>query len=307
MHARGTAVCRLLIFSFIPRPETPITRPMNVVQYSTEPLLRVAQAFPATPRIMAELGRLLRSPDTDLKDLTLLLKTDSALAARLLRVANSAAFAPAEHIASIEEAAALIGFREIHRLVGAVAVDQFSQANLPLYGIPGRRLRENALSVALLMEELARAAKQDPQAAYTTGLFRGIGKLALEKLAAEAGNPAPFQPASHPDLVLWEKHTFGISANDATALILQQWKFPQEIAQAIAHHFAPARGSQPLAHLLNLAASMAEQAGHSLPGEQRYWLDPEKVYQESGLDADRCKRAAEHAAVAFARLTNAIG
>ena len=99
---------------------------MIEVRYSIENLLRVAQAFPATPRIMAELGRLLRNPNADLGDITAHLKHDTALAARLLRISNSAAFAPAEPVASIEDAAALIGLKEIHRLVGAVAIDQFS-------------------------------------------------------------------------------------------------------------------------------------------------------------------------------------
>lgn len=280
---------------------------MNVVQFSIEPLLRVAQAFPATPRIMVELGGLLRRPETDLGDVTRLLKADNALVARLLRVANSAAFSPSEHIASIEDAAALIGFREIHRLVGAVAVDQFSTANYPLYGIAGPRLRENALFVALLMEELAAVAHQDPHAAYTTGLLRSVGKLALEKLAAEAGTNAGFNPSAPTDLTVWEKHTFGITGNEATAAILRQWRFPSEISQAIAEHYLPPAGEQPLAWLLHLAASLAEPHGFGLPGEAHYWPDPEKALRETKVDVDRSRRAIERAKTSFERLSAAIG
>ncbi len=280
---------------------------MNVVQFSFEPLLRVAQAFPATPRIMAELGQLLRDPGANLKDVSVLLKSDSALAARLLRVANSAAVAPAAHVASIEDAAALIGFQEIHRLVGAVAVDQFSLANFPLYGIPGPRLRENALIVALLMEELAGRTPQDPSAAYTTGLFRSIGKLALEKLAAASGTATPFPADPNADLVTWEKHTFGITANDATAAILQQWRFPPDIVRAIARQFSPAGSELPLAHLLNLAASLADKSGHGLPGEQRYWLATEEGCRQSGVDPRHCQRAQDRALASFERLNRAVG
>lgn len=280
---------------------------MNVVQFSIEPLLRIAQAFPATPRIMIELGGLLRRPETDLADVTRLLKADHALAARLLRVANSAAFSPSDHIGSIEDAAALIGFREIHRLVGAVAIDQFSTANYPLYGIPGRRLRENALFVALVMEELARLAHHDPHAAYTTGLFRSVGKLALEKLAAESGTATPLNPAAPTDLIVWEKHAFGITGNEATAAILLQWRFPPEIPKAIAEHYLPASGEQPLAWLLHLAASLVDQHGYGLPGESRYWPDQEKALRETKVDADRSRRAADRAKLAFERLSAAVG
>ena len=279
---------------------------MNAVQYSFEPLLRVAQAFAATPRVMAELDQLLRNPNTDIADITALLKRDGPLSARLLRIANSAAFGQAEHVASIDGAAALIGFREIHRLVGAVAVDQFSQRNYPLYGFVGQRARENGLYIALLMEELAKPAKQDPQSAYTVGLFRSVGKLTLEKLAEEKGSVPPYKPDSGQDLVLWEKHSFGISANEATAAILRQWRFPNEISQAIASHYLPGETDEPLAQLLNLAAEIVARLGYGLPGESRYWLPQDEALGRVDIDDRQCERCRDRAAAAFERWSRAI-
>lgn len=283
-----------------------MSRPMNVVQFSIEPLLRVAQAFPATPRVMADLGQLLQDPSADMNDVVALLKRDSALAARMLRVANSAAFGATEHIASLEAAAALIGFKEIHRLVGAVAVDQFSHSSYPLYGFSGPHLRTHALFVALLMEELAAATGQDPHMAYTTGLFRCIGKLALEKLAAGDQSVAAFQPDGGMDLERWEKHSFGITANDATALILQQWRFPAEIGRSIGQHFAASTAPQPLPWLLNLAARSAEERGHGFPGEHRYWLEPSKVFDHCSLTPATFGSCMECATIAFQALTTAL-
>lgn len=279
---------------------------MNAVHFSAESLLRVAQAFPATPRIMAELGQLLRDPDADLDEIAAHLKHDSALAARLLRVANSAAFAQNQPVASMDDAAALIGFQEIHRLVGAVAVDQFSRCNYPLYGFSGLRFRENALLVGLLMEELANPADQDPHLAYSSGLFRSIGKLALEKLAAEGEPLAPFQINSDPDLALWEKHSFGTTANASTAIILQHWHFPPEIAQTIGDHFAPTGENRALPLLLNLAARIAEERGYGLQGEHRYWLEPQLIYSELGIEAEFSQRYVDRAFVTFDRLSRAF-
>jgi HD-like signal output (HDOD) protein len=224
----------------------------------------------------------------------------------LLRIANSAAFGQAEHVASIDDAAALIGFREIHRLVGAVAVDQFSQRNYPLYGFIGQRARENGLYIALLMEELAKPAKQDPQIAYTVGLFRSVGKLTLEKLAEEKGSVAPYKPDSGQDLVLWEKHSFGISANEATAAILRQWHFPNEISHAIASHYLPAQTDEPLAQLLNLASEIVTRLGYGLPGESRYWLSQDEALGRVGIDERQCERCRDRAATAFERWSRAV-
>lgn len=278
---------------------------MNVVEYSVEPLLRVAQAFGAVPRVMAELGRLLRDPKADLGEITVHLKRDSALAGRLLRVANSAAFAQSGRVGTVEQASALIGYAEIHRLVGAMAVDQFSQSSYPLYGFPGWRLRKNALFVALLMEELAGNSDVAPPVAYTVGLFRCFGRLALEKVAAEMDRAQGFRPDHDPDLVVWEKHTFGITGNDATAVILRHWQFPRTMGDAIAAHYS-VRSRQPLAPLLHLAAGMADDLDHGLPGEKRYWSNVDDAYRHCGLDpADRSTHI-DRTMAAFERLNRAI-
>lgn len=280
---------------------------MKVVQFSVESLLRVAQTFPATPRIMADLGQLLRDPNSDLDEITNFLKQDTALAARLLRIANSAAFAQSETVGSIEAAASLIGFQEIYRLVGAIAIDQFSSGTYPLYGFSGRRLRENALFVALVMEELANPADQDPHIAYAIGLFRSMGKLALEKLAAEGDSITPFQPDNDPDLVAWEKHSFEATANESTAVILQHWRFPQEIADVIEHHFSPVGRTDSMTHLLNISANIAEKSGYGLPGEKRYWVETDEVYRVTGIDPANSQRYLDRARKTFDRLSRVFG
>lgn len=269
-------------------------------------LVRVAQSFPATPRTMAQLGPLLRDPNTPLDEIAVHLKRDSTLAARLLRIANSAAFAQSEPVASIEDAAALIGLRDLHRLVGAVAVDHFSLRHYPLYGFTGPRLRDNALLVALLMEELAASARQDASAAYSAGLFRSIGKLALVKIADDYAPAAPFQPAGILPLVGWEKQTFGLASNQAAAAILREWHFPGEVTRAIEEHYDPAAHNDPLASLLNLAAQLADKLGHGLPGESSYWFDPAGLSGLSGLGPRRIERATERAVAAFDRINQAM-
>ena len=280
---------------------------MNEVRYGSLNLLRVAHSFPATPRIMVELGRLLRDPNAALKEVAVHLKQDSTLAARLLRIANSAAFAQSEPVASIEDAVALIGLRDVHRIVGAVAVDQFSLRNYPIYGFTGPRLRANALLVALLMEELALPAHEDVPTAYSAGLFRSLGKLALAKIADEEAPVTPFHPTDILRLVGWEKQTFGRTSNEATAVILQEWRFPSGVMQAIADHYSPDARSRRLVYLLNLAAHLADDLGHGLPGESVYWFDPAEFARTSGIEPLDIQHATERAVIAFDRINRAIG
>ncbi len=281
---------------------------MYEVRYGIVNLLRVANSFAATPRIMVALGWLLRDPQVELEDIANQLRQDTTLSARLLRIANSTAFAPGEPVSSIQDAAALIGLKDVHRLVGAVAVDQFSLRDYPLYGFTGPELRGNALLVALLMEELAVSAREDPAAAYSAGLFRSVGKLALAKLADETTPVAPFQPAdTFAPLESWEKHTFGTTSNGATAAILKEWHFPSGVTEAIADHYYPAAPHQPLAGLLNLAGRLADEMGHGLLGESRYWLPAAESARVTGIDPTQVQQAGERALIAFERVNRAMG
>src|SRR5580698_4533381 len=138
----------------VPPPQADI-EPMSIVSISPEALLQVANSFPATRRILIQLGILLKDPSVSLERVVAPLRQDPALAARLIRSANSAAYAQSEPVASVEAAASLIGFREIHRLVGLALLNEIGEEGLPSYGISSSRFRENSLFAALLMENLA--------------------------------------------------------------------------------------------------------------------------------------------------------
>ena len=81
----------------------------------------VVRRLPAAPRILAELAPHLQSLDFEIGEVTTVLRRDSSLTARLIDMANSVAYLGADAATSLEEAVARIGYRETHRLLGAVA------------------------------------------------------------------------------------------------------------------------------------------------------------------------------------------
>ena len=276
---------------------------METVSSTTERLLQIAQAFPSTPRILSEIGLLLKNPNVELDDIAQQLKRDPTLTARLIRLANSAAFAQEEPVASVEVAISLAGVLEVHRLVGIAMLKQFGDGGLPAYGIPSRRLRENTLFTALLMEELAKPAGEDPRTAYTIGLLRSIGKIGIDRLASEQAPGERYGAGPEPmALADWERGAFGITNNEAAATIMKAWRFPHETVKAISEHYAPAGRHLPLTHLLNLAANMADKIGYGLPGESGYWLETEEVFLKAGVTLHDAKPFIDRAHFAFDRL-----
>lgn len=245
---------------------------MIVPPISREALLHVVKNLPAAPRILAQLGQLLLDPNSDLSDVIALLKHDSGLTARVIRVSNSAVYGGGSRAGCLEEALLRVGFNEVYRLVGLAAVAQISDDALRNYGVSGARFRENSLFSAFVMEVLAPQLEIDPRAAYTAGLLRSTGKIAIDRLApgpvyvrnyATAGKSRPLDE--------WELELVGIDNCMAAATVLEEWRFPAQISGAIRDHYRPGSTSTAMAHLLNLASGCAASAGFALPGEQSYW------------------------------------
>jgi HD-like signal output (HDOD) protein len=272
-----------------------------------ESLWYVAKSLPAAPQILARLGQTLQDLDAGLDDIVEVLRPDGALTAHIIRIANSAMYNSGLPFASLEDALARVGLSEAYRLTGFGAVEQLSDRNLGLYGITGVQLRENSLLTALIMEQLARAAGLNTRVAYTAGLLRSIGKIALDRLTRDRANATGGLPRGISGVAEWESGVVGLNNCEAAGIILESWRFPMETVMAILEHYTPGPKSGPLASLLNLAAGAAERAGHGLPGELPYWETPAPCFAATGLDARRVEDSMRVALIEFGPIRAALG
>ncbi len=273
---------------------------MIATPVSREMLLHVVKVLPAAPQILAHLGRLLLDMNSGLSDVTDLLRRDAGLTARIIRVANSPVYNSAEPSTSLIDALARVGFREVYRLTGFAAVAQIADQRLPLYGLSGAQFRENALLTALVMESLAPAAGVDPRLAYTAGLLRSTGKIALDRMLRDDARVGSLGEVA--DLAEGETRAAGLDNCAAAAIILHEWRFHEDMIAAIRDHYAPKAGSIRLAYLLNLAAGEAERYGHGLHGEAGYWEITPARLAAAGVGREELRQATKRAGVSFEAL-----
>lgn len=277
---------------------------MLATPLSRATLLEAANVLPAGPQILARLGTLLSDANSHVDEVVSVIRRDHALTARVLRVANSVAYRGDEPVASLEEALMRIGFAEIYRVTGFAVAAQVAGQYLPLYDVTGGQLRENSLLTALIMEALAGSAGFDPRAAYTAGLLRGTGKIALDRVARANGLEESYE-SRRGSLGEWESATLGLDNCEAAAVVLEAWRFPAGIVEAIRDHYAP-RATTSLGYLLNLAAAAAERCGHGLRGEVSYWDTTGERLLASGIGAEQMDEATRRALELFGPVRVAV-
>jgi HD-like signal output (HDOD) protein len=267
-------------------------------------ILDHARALPAAPRVMAELCELLQDINTDLDQIALAIRADAALAARVIRISNSVVYGGEWQVASIDEAVNRVGFEEVLRLVGTASIASFVDRSLAMYQLEAEDVRSSLLMHALATEALSRHVSIDPRTAYTAGLLRALGMMVLDRAAR--GRLAPelaYDPQQFPTYLDWETARFGLGAVDVTRMVLDEWRFPDEIVTAIEEHLLqrPSSYENPFACLLNVAGSIVTEAEFALPGEKSQWvLTPEKL-AAAGLDEQQWQGAMADAREHFER------
>lgn len=273
-------------------------------------LYEIARTLPTSPRVLAGLSELLADINAGLDEVASLIKRDGPLAARLLRVSNSVAYAGAGamRIGAVEEAVNRVGFSEVYRLVGAITSDRLSERSLVFYDIKPQTLREHMLFAALAAEMLAEECGEDPRMAYTAGLLRPLGMLVLDRVAEHLTNCERYDKARYGDYRFWEGVMFGVPNPEVACMVLESWRFPPDIVSPIREHYLTRATDMEnkRAVLVNLACSIVSDCGYGLEGDQRFWDYSQQKLDALGLENEQYRNAKSRAEELFERLRAGI-
>ena len=265
-------------------------------------ILRLGQTLPAAPRIMSELGDILKDIDTDISDIARILRTDPALMTRVIRMSNTIMFGGSAEITDIEHALARVGFSNVLGLVGAAGITQLTPKPLRIYGLDIDTFQRCSLCHALAAENLARAVGEDTHSAYIAALLRGIGMVVLDRAAGDLDEPPePIALSQNPCYSDFEHRLFGLTSVDVTRILMDEWNFPEVIVKAIdLHHLtAPDALNDRLACVVNVAGEMAAASGYGFPGDERHWTTAPGKYDVLGLSLEYWTELSQQASERF--------
>lgn len=257
-------------------------------------ILKISESLPGAPRLLVELDKLLKDPNSDPTEIAAVLRRDLVLTGRIVRIANGVVYSRGEPVGELEAALARVGFGEIFRLISVASMLQMTELEFRFYPITAKTLRENALFTALMMEALAPLVGIDPRLAFTAGLVRSVGRIVLDLAAQQESRKVPI-PQLQPDgLVAWERSLFGMTNYQASYHVLQAWRFPADVAVAVRDQLMHdlTVDPMPIAKLLHVSVAAAYGAGHSMAGGQ-YFIDnyTAKARGELGITEEQVSSA----------------
>lgn len=196
--------------------------------------------LPSVPAVAMRLLELAQDPDCSTKAIVEVIKADPALAVKLLKSANSSFFSFRSEIKTLEQAIPMIGRAAVTSLALSFSLTSESITD-PKLARHYQRYWLQSIVQAAAGECLAKTiGATQPSELFMTCLLLDLGQLALLKILRTEYLPFLEQAeAAIEPLDQVEARTLGFTHVDVGHRLLEQWKLPAVMCQAVAQHHAP--------------------------------------------------------------------
>ena len=211
---------------------------------------------------------LLSNPELDLSDVCSLIEQDPGLAARVLRVANSAFYGVPRDVTTIHRAITLLGVDAVRGIAAAACLDRALPGSGDQGVVDATALVRHSLGAAMAAETFAhlRHPQLVPEA-FIAGLLHDLGVSVQVRLDMEGAlrmaQALRDDPAA--DVAELEARCVAVGHEHCAGVVFQHWQLPAQLAEATRHHHQPLLAPLPqrlLATLVHLGMQTSLMAGY---------------------------------------------
>ncbi len=194
------------------------------------------ESLPPLPRIVGRVLEVTKSPQTSAEDLARVLSEDQAMAAKILRVANSPFYGARGRVTQLTRAVVMLGSVAVRNQVIGIcarsAVAPTAQASED-----HETLWRHAIAVASASELIGRRIGfRPPVDAFIAGLLHDIGQLAMVVFQPKAFGEVLRDRSGKVNLLELERERLGLDHTEAGYRILTRWGLPDPVCRVVQHH-----------------------------------------------------------------------
>lgn len=248
-------------------------------------MVRQIQSLPALPETVHRVREAMLSPDSSVSTVTDIITLDPPVAAKVLSVANSAAYGFTHKITDLTLAVSLMGLKETYAIVlSAAVVDLVSQ----LEEFDYRTFWLESVCSACASRIVAKVSgRRQLPGVFTAGLLHDIGRAALWHVAPQKCKKID---SSLTGLALLdaEQSIVGLTHVEAGYELARHWALPDEIAQCIRFHHHPdlAISSREHVAIVALSDAMVQASGSRLEDNPSLFDGYQPCLELLGLDLE---------------------
>lgn len=256
--------------------------------------VRHLDTLPAMPVIAQKILALDLESDEGERAMLKLIEKDPQIAAKIIGLANTPLFGASKRVASVSDAAMLLGITRVKSVTMGIAV-MSSLIKKPAGALDVQGLWLHSLSISLAMRTISRAMPRNTRPLddeiFLAGLLHDIGYMVLNHLDSPRSDELQSRIAAEKERSSIEIEADLLEMNHAElgAELARFWELPDSIVAVLRYHHDPeneeAATGQPLVSLVNIAEKaltdfgIAEHMKTEITAEewQALGIDPAKA------------------------------
>ncbi len=190
--------------------------------------------------VYERLAQVMNHPLSSSSDIGKVISEDPDLTGRLLRLVNSPIYGFPSRISTVSQATSIVGMNQLHDLaVGASFIRLF--ASVPQDMVDMTSFWQHSVACAVAARILA-VHRREPNVErfFVAGLLHDIGRpIMYQKLPAESRTALQRCRDTGELLHKVEPHVFGFTHGQVGSALLDRWKLPTLLQEAVAWHHQP--------------------------------------------------------------------
>ena len=236
--------------------------PTSLMQAVEQALASGSLQIPVYSSTVSRLQAIAAKEDADAKQIEQVLNQDAALAAQVLRVANSPFYGGLSKISTISGAVQRLGLRQVVNIAVLTAQRAAHASADPMVKSLMQRLWQHSVGCAIGAKWLAEHAncREHANEAFMAGLLHDVGALLLLRVLESLRTRQPEQ--SMPESLILE--VIGALHAEQGARLIRHWGLPESYAEVAANHHAAEHDADTVTQLVRLANEACHKLGMSL-------------------------------------------
>ncbi|NLB64217.1 MAG: HDOD domain-containing protein [Fibrobacter sp.] len=214
-----------------------MTKPNDILIEITKEI----SELPALPDVILKSNALLSNPRSSITELGAVISSDQIIAAKIIRVVNSALYGFPGRISSINHALVILGFSAVKNILLTTAILSNFNLKQEIHGFSMQSFWRHSLATGCVAQVLAlHTLQKNPDEAFVAGLLHDIGKIILTQTLPEKFYKA-VEIAHNRNILIAqsEKEIFGFDHSIVGKLLAEKWNLPENLQATIAYHHHP--------------------------------------------------------------------
>ena len=220
--------------------------------------LQSCRTLPSVPAVVVQVLDIAGNMDSvGAADMAQVVERDPAMAARILKVANSVRFGTRRDISTVEHAISMLGLAETMNLALSFSLVREFKSKTSLFDHQ-QYWRRSVISAVAAAEigSLFHVANRDEL--FMAGLINDIGMLALNETLPEYGRLSASSRGDHSRLIEIERHELQTDHAAVGAWLLQRWGLPERLVCAVRDNHVNKKSDSQLTNAVALGSRIAD-------------------------------------------------